>query len=371
MLDEIYRAQAKRLDAMAERHRGAEQKIERYLEAIDEYSKILDKTGDDMRAMAECSKYVAVNYFNSACTKPAYYERAAHYYLQAIQYLHQIAAEDQDYRNLTGLYIDLADACFHSYNQAAAQEASANAITAFNLIKIKYAEESAIGDPTINFKAFYEYFENKSSTVSYRASAAHQNHQHLLLGRYEDQTIAGLFDDFSLDGGLPDAVSGIDEMMKGLGISNAALPSFAPIRLDQPSNDVDFRCMAIEFLRLTQKHMQQGDLQMTMSTYRQARDALTAIKYKSEHDVITIKNIADQIHYLSAQPRMSQAASSQDATSQWPEQQLQDQNEQVSASLISTIGLFAHSTRERLASTEPGDLDLVQEQLQMTTLGSV
>ena len=153
-------------------------------------------------------------------------------------------------------------------------------------------------------------------------------------------------------------------MMSGLGFSNEAMPSFAPVRLDQPSTDVDFRSIAIELLQLTQHHMQQGQVLNAISTYRQACGALAAIQRKSEHDVSTIKSIETQISYLQSQSTAGCAAALDVESSATPVNPLLQQNEQVSAALISTMGMFAHR-----GPGAPDDVSLVQSQLAAHHLG--
>lgn len=332
MSDEINRQNGFWFSRLAGRSGESVTRIKLYGNSIEAYLKIESKTIEDFIALAEVSRELAVVYFNLGR-----YKRAGDCYFQSTQYLQQVVLDDNGYRKLAGLYIDLADACFHLHNQASANDAVGNAIKAFNLIQIKNEEELAIGDPTANFRQLYQYFEKKSSSDDYRASTAFQNHQQLQIKHWEEQSLTHLLGDLSFAEPSHDMASDVATMMQGLALLN---PSFVPINVHNPATDVDFRFLAIEFLRLTQSHIQQGDLAATISTYREAKVALERIRNPTEHDQKAITSIETQIHHLEGLPPieidLSTGATSAETSS------IIAQNQNFYGQLAATIGMFSH-----------------------------
>src|SRR3990167_2281263 len=208
MLDKEYRTKA--LQWMKEskfyEHKSLKQK-ECFDQAIECYLKIKIVLADDRRKLSELYWICAIADFNKG-----HKQDAAVHYQRSIEQLLEIKLEerqDRDYRELTELFLDLADTCYYLPNQQAAEEARENAIQAFFYIKNKNTKEQAIGDPTINFSVFYEYFQNITSEKSYIASAKFKNHAHILQTSHakhqEDESMANLFGTCCID-----EMSGID-----------------------------------------------------------------------------------------------------------------------------------------------------------------
>lgn len=361
MLDEEYRVHARVLLNRAESYFVKERRIELYGLARDMYSNIKDKTPRDHRAIASTWRHIAITFFNSAGSLLgkeegafAYeqYDEAGKNYLKCIEYYqHMPSLEDEDFRELTELYIDLSDVCCHLSKHQDAEEALRNAMLAFNKIRHKTAAELMIGDPASNFKKFYEYIEQKTSTVSYLSSTRFKNYQHILLERHEDKQMTDMFNGVSMEEKPIMDEGALDTMMSGLSVSNSKMLTFAPIRLDRPCNDVDYRAVSIEYLRLTQKHINQGNTPSTIITYRQALEALRAIQLKTDHDLSTIKTIETQISCLEAQQAMEHMAIDAAGPNV---SSLGSQHHQASGSLVSSIGIFGHQAANAVAS---GDME--------------
>lgn len=349
MLDKDCRHKAEQWMKDARAHRG-EQRFA-YTKAIEWYLKIKQATAEDHRAIAGIYRRFAVIDFKADVN-----QEAAANYQHSIQQLLLIDSEvriDSDYRELTELYLDLADTCVYIPNQQAAMESNEYAIQAFNLIKNKHAEELALGDPRVNFQVFFDYFQRKSSTISYLASANFKNHKDILQAghakRVEEQSMVDLFGTICID----EVNEDLGAMMGGLAVSNAAIPIFAPIRLDQPSSDVDYRTLAIEYLRLTQCHVLQGNISDTVKTYRDALQALNAVHDKGESDKQIITAIGQQIGFL--QEKMGCYEEQSDTDTEYDDddddddevveeasesQPLPSQNKQVADSLIARMSMF-------------------------------
>ena len=340
MSDELYRKNAEQCVENI-RFYPIEEKESAYKQSIIWYSHIQNKTVDDMRAIATRYGDLAIIYFNRGGSDLAHYKQAGHYYSQSIQQRQQMALDDANCRELTELYIDLSDVFICISEGAAAEDAMGNAIKAFNMIIHKNPAELAIGDPKKNFLEFRGYFEKQTSTPAYLASAKYKNHEQILLARQNEQSMASMMDDLSFVKESPIEVGSIDQMMGGLIISNEALPNFTPINLDRPSSDVDYRCIAIEYLRLTQQHAKQNNLSDTIITYQQAWRPLQEIKCKNANDLATISQIEEQIDCLRAQVRTSHTQSTQKPSRSLP---FWHQNTQVADSLISKIRLFESGT---------------------------
>jgi hypothetical protein len=361
MLDEDYRRQARdfvyKADFTVKANRAnyfpaqekqiKDRQIHFYQLGIEAYSNIRVKTMADHRAIASTLRHIAITFFNWAgsltedVNASRYeYEQAGQYYLKSIHYFKNLPRlEDEEFRNLTELYVDLSDVCCHLLKHVDAEEALGNAILAFKEIKIKNSKELAIGDPVINFKVFYEHVQSETSTASYLSSTRFKNYQQILLGRREEQQMADMFDTVSMMEKPVMDMTALDSMMSGLGLSNNAMPSFVPVRLDNPVNDVDYRCISIEYLRLTQQHIQASNIFSTIITYRQALSALQSIQTKTQHDLATVDNIETQIRYLEKEQAESSRGIQPEASAANP---LYSQNQQVAGSLISSLTMFGH-----------------------------
>lgn len=338
MPDEQHRQNAEILIYRAQRRaKNTEEKIALYEQSLDEYSKIEHKTIEDMRNIANQCASLAIIYFNRGALNPENYHKAVFYYEASIAQIHKITEtfqlEDQDFRELTKTYIDLADTFSHLFRQAAVEEAMAKAISSFLQIRNKTAAEMEIGDPAINFQKFYHYFETQTSEPTYLASAAFKNHEQIFLHRQEDAAMADLLTGCSISERELNAVSDITSMMQGLHATNTPSFSFSSVSSANPQNDVDHRSIAIEFLKLTQQHITQGNIPNTIATYQQAYRALQTIQNKNANDIATMERLVEYIQYLEMKLKESH-----------PTQALPTQNEQVSRDLIVRMSMFNRSS---------------------------
>lgn len=363
MLDREYRKRAEVLVFKAGLKRTEDRdRVVFYRLAIDNYSTIREKNLLDHRAVASAFRNLAIIYFNWAGSfdggSRSHYEQAGEYYLKGIQWYRQMPSlDDEDFREMTELYIDLSDVCCHLLKHADADEALRNAIIAFKQIKIKKPAELAIGDPAANLPGLYQYIENITSEQGYLSSTRFKNYQKILMTRYEDKQMADLLGDVSMAESVVDP-SVLDCMMSGLDLSNRGMPMFAPINLDKPSNDLDYRSVSIEYLRLTQQHMQQGNINLTLTAYRQALSALKAIQSQTAHDQATIKTIETQIDCLEAQEAMEDMHIGQSGGAAVARPSHSQHQEGASGSLTASIGLFGHqaapATEHSLADVRLG-----------------
>lgn len=355
MLDREYRARAQVFVYKAGlRGMGHRERLVFYKSAIDNYSSIKEKTLSDHRAIASAFRHIAITQFNWAGSYDGdsrpHYEQAGEYYLKGIQqYREMPSLEDEDFREITELYIDLSDVCCHLLKHADADEALRNAILAFKQITIKTPEELAIGDPAANLQGLYQYIEKITSHQGYLSSTRFKNYQKILMTRYEDRQMADLLGGVSMAESVVDP-SALDSIMSGLDLSNRGMPMFAAINLDKPSNDLDYRSVSIEYLRLTQQHMQQGNINLTLTAYRQALSALKAIRSQTAHDQATIKTIETQIDCIEAQEAMEDMHIGQSGGAA--------EASPAARSLTASIGLFGHqaapSTEHSLADVRLG-----------------
>ena len=370
MSDEIYRRNAEQCIRDARHYRGLEKESECF-KAIDWYLRIEIITRADVRAIAAQYRNLAIVNFNTGSVnrdnqdKACYfYAKAGDYYTKSIEKLHQIplAAHDikelgdQDFRELTELYIDLSDVCINLAQVPAAHEAVRNAGTAFMLIRSKNAAELLLGNPTDNYAAFRDYFERKSSEPSFLASAKYKNDAGILLAQHEEKCMASLLDGMSIPEKTSDEIGSIGEMMSGLGLSNGSTaPVFARVRFEQHLSDVDYRYLAIDYLKLTQLHIQKNSIIDTIATYRQALGALHQIKVKNDNDLMIIKTIEDQITYLTTQPKISMINPPQVSSA------LRHQNVQAPGSIISKMSMFGTFASPAAAAETESDLTQVSQ----------
>lgn len=139
-----------------------------YLEAIKLYEQIQNKKREDFYWLYDISMTVAILKFN----KNRYLE-AVQYYLYSIQSLEQTAPlGDEAHRRLTERCIDLAK----TYNELSqlenARHAIVRAINHFKAIKHKTEKERALGEPAVNFKAFFSYYRCELSIELFQNSIA-------------------------------------------------------------------------------------------------------------------------------------------------------------------------------------------------------
>jgi tetratricopeptide (TPR) repeat protein len=274
-----------------------EEVIKVYLQGIDFLKQIKNKKCEDVFEISDTYYTIAIIYFNSKN-----YAQSAEHYVQAINQLVQTELNDESYRKLTELYVDLADACYEMKNQSAGNEAMANAIKAFGLIKIKTKTEQQIGDPVKNFKKFHDFYEKQLSTPSYFTSLPLQNHSFLLgqeqRARQEEQELFQQFESISI-GEIQQIDLSIEAMLSQLSIS--AKPLFAPIAIHAPG-DEDYRSMAMSLLNAAQNHFKKNSVSNGVATYKQVINTLNSIKKPNDSDREIIKNIEQQIEYLKKKP---------------------------------------------------------------------
>nr|WP_238589475.1 hypothetical protein [Legionella cincinnatiensis] len=337
MMDEEKRKSAKQKIANAknlERYFSQKEAIVEYQNGINLFLQISNKSVADIKAIVSAYHDLATIYFNSKD-----YANAGECYVAAINQLVQTSLDDDSYRNLTELYIDLADACYEMMNQVAGDEAMTNAIKAFGLIQYKTVEEHRIGDPVTHFKEFHAYYEKKLSTKSYLKSAKFMNHEHLLgerqVARHEEQTLFNQFESISLSE-IQQFDRSLENMLSQLSLS-AEQPTFSPISLNETPSDSAYRGMAMQFLNLAKSQIQNKQISNAITAYQQAIKTLNAIKLPKESDLQIIQSLAQQIEYLQNKPSSSHTHS---FTSTY-------QTEQPSVSATTQrMGFFDHSFRE-------------------------
>ncbi|QMT59542.1 hypothetical protein [Legionella sp. PC997] len=305
-MDEEYRKQAKLKIAEAKYLETAsltKKGVIRYLQGINLFSQIVNKTITDFEDLSSAYHDLAILHFNSA-----QYEKSAQCYMDAINQILQTPLHDKSYRKLTELYMDLADACYESLKQPAGDEAMANAIKAFGCIKDKTFEEQKIGDPVVNFKQFHGHYEKKLSTDSYIASSKFANHEHLLSeGQFakQEQALFEQFETISIHE-IQQIDHNIENMLNQLSLSADKHP-FTPVLINETPSDGAYRNMAMQLLALAKAHIQNQRLGDTIATYKQALKTLQAIKVPQKSDQQIMQHLEEQIHHLSKKPDISQS----------------------------------------------------------------
>ncbi|KTD10893.1 Tetratricopeptide repeat protein [Legionella gratiana] len=307
-MDEEKRKNAKKKIANAKnlQHFASKEAIEEYQKGINLLLQISIKHLEDIKAIVSAYYDLATLYFN---TKN--YANAARCYVEAINQLLSTSLDDDAYRNLTELYIDLADACYEMMNQVAGDEAMTNAIKAFGLIRQKTFAEQQIGDPIAHFNEFHAYYEKKLSTKSYLKSAKFINHERLLgeqqVARHQEQALFDQFESISLSE-IEHIDRSLEQMLSQLSLS-ATPPTFSPISLNETPTDNAYRGMAMQFLNLAKSYIQNKQIPDAITTYQQTIKALNAIKLPQESDYQIIQSLTQQIEYLQRKPSSSQSHS--------------------------------------------------------------
>ncbi|KTD60296.1 Tetratricopeptide repeat protein [Legionella santicrucis] len=294
------------IDDYQKRNFIKQQAIGEYQEGINLFLQISNKSVADIKAIVSAYYDLATLYFNSKD-----YANAGACYEAAINQLVQTSLDDDSYRNLTELYIDLADACYEMMHQVAGDQAMTNAIKAFGLIQYKTLEEHRIGDPVTHFREFHAYYEKKLSTKSYLKSANFINHEHLLgerqVERQQEQALFDQFESISLSE-IQQFDRSLEKMLSQLSLS-AEQPIFSPISLNKTPSDSAYRGMAMQFLNLAKSHIQNQQISDAITTYQQAIRTLNAIQLPNESDLQIIQSLLQQIEYLQKKPSSSHSHS--------------------------------------------------------------
>lgn len=359
-MDEEYRKHAKSKITNAKylerKHAAKKIIIEEYTQGINSFLQIINKTPADFHALTNAYYDLATFYFNKT-----EYIKAAQCYLDAIQQLLQTELNDECYRKLTELYIDLADACYESLNQPAGDEAMSNAIKAFGLIKNKTGAEQKIGDPIANFKKFHEHYERKLSTNSYIESSKFTNHE-LLLGegqvtRQQEQALFAQFEAISISE-IQQIDLSIEGMLSQLSLS-AEKPLFNPIVINTTPSDGVCRNMAMQLLALAKSHIQNKLIPETVATYRQAIKTLQIIKAPQQSDHQIILHLEDQIKFLQRKQSVPETQSSFTSPS------IPLENQRSVSVTRSGGGFFAQAlqeeTKEELSMDFEEDVKMIEE----------
>ncbi|AWN73657.1 hypothetical protein LEAN103870_10240 [Legionella anisa] len=366
-MDEKYRKDAKSKIANAKylerKHAAKKIIIDEYKQGINLFLQIINKTPADFHDLSNAYCDLAIFYFNKK-----EHVKAAQCYLDAIKQLLQTELNDESHRKLTELYIDLADACYESFNQPAGDEAMSNAIKAFGLIKNKTIEEQKIGDPganLANFKKFHKYYEHKLSTDSYIESSEFTNHELLLGARQvtrqeeqEEQALFAKFETISI-GEIQQIDHSIESMLSQLSLS-AEKPLFNPVVINETPNDGVCRNMAMQLLTLAKSHIQSQLIPETIATYRQAIKTLQMIKTPQQSDHQIVQHLEEQIKYLQRKKSVPEAPSSFISPSMPIESQ-----RSVSVTQ-SGRGFFAQSLHEETKEEYSMDVDMDVEMLDET-----
>ncbi|MCE0723010.1 MULTISPECIES: hypothetical protein [Legionella] len=339
-MDEEYRKYAKSKITNAKylerKHAAKKIIIDEYTQGINAFLRIINKTPADFHDLTNAYYDLATFYFNKT-----EYVKAGQCYLDAIKQLLHTELNDESYRKLTELYIDLADACYESVNQLGGDEAMSNAIKAFGLIKNKTIDEQRIGDPAINFQQFHAYYEKKLSTKSYLASSKFANHEHLLAeGQFarQEQSLFEQFGAISISE-MQQIDHSIESMLNQLSLSADKHP-FNPVLINETPSDSAYRNMAMQLLALAKSHVQNKRITDTIETYKHAIRTLQTIKVpqKSDHEII--QHLQGQVEYLRKKPGIQETQFSFTTPSS-----LQESQRSVSATQ-SGRGFFAQSLHE-------------------------
>ncbi|MDI1352879.1 MAG: hypothetical protein PSV35_08985, partial [bacterium] len=217
--------------------------IASYNKAITFFLNITKKSEEDLQGINDCYYEMATIYFNTDD-----YSNAAQCYQHSIEQQLKVPLTDKIARNLTQLYIDLADACYELVNHQAGDMAMSNAIKAFGLIKEKNVKELAIGDPHSHFKQFHDYYEKQLSTSSYLRSAKFLNHGQLLGEKQLENHLFDQFEYVSL-GEMKQMNDSIEHMLQKLSLS-----VFHPVLIGTAPNDAIYRKTAMQYLEFAKGH---------------------------------------------------------------------------------------------------------------------
>ncbi len=152
-----------------------------YLNVIDIMRKLPTLSVSDSLSLMDTYYRLGNCYFNMNR-----YDIAAVHYQNALSVMAELHNKHLDsfpgnlYRDAIELNFNLADAKLHLGKNDEAELAYEEAIRVFQHIEPKTEKEKALGDVRFNFRAFREFFEKRTSSEDYLASAEYrENNQRL------------------------------------------------------------------------------------------------------------------------------------------------------------------------------------------------
>jgi hypothetical protein len=268
------------------------------LRGIGLYQQIVQKNDDDYYAISIAYFNLAILYFNRFS-----FQLAANHFQNSITQVLNTTLNDERYRHLTGLYINLADSYYEIPNKPAGDDAMAYAIKAFSLIKEKSKKELELGDPGVNFTAFYNYFENTLSNEAYLKSSKFNNHQivqaQTQIAKHEENALFKEFNKFSIDEKFQLNSNMVDMLAKLSVLAPTSQAFFSSVVTNNTTSpDDNCRIMATALLNVSQTQLHQGLLSKTLETNLQIMGILRKIKECKVSDSQTIIQLQNQIDFL-------------------------------------------------------------------------
>ena len=221
----------------------------------------------------------------------SHYQDAAERFQAAASELHRFDTAmltDEDYRDLTECYINLADSLLHIHQPDNAINARQNAFFAFHQIVEKTSQEMAILSASNVPQAFIAFYEEKLSTKQYLESNEYSQNWQVLETVCEQREIENCLQKLNMNVSYP------------VMIQNASLgeKSFLPIVPVDQATDGDRRVSAEEFCSLGEKYAENDEYGFAIQAFQTATKALEMVNDKTERDWALMEEIGKQVKIL-------------------------------------------------------------------------
>lgn len=266
-----------------------------YQDAFNVFITIKTKTVDDYRKAADEAHGAANNYFNNEK-----YAQAVESYENGIKYLLSIEKlanelEDDDYRELIMLCIDMSDAYLHMDNCSLANTVFSKAVEAFKLIKHKTLVENNLLNKNDDYKALRNYIEKLTSQQSYLNSNHFQNNQTLLYNKRGYDSLLNRITSLHVDDAMQ-VDNTLHTQLNNMNVSSMQL--FTPLSKQDHVSDNDYRNTAKELIFIGKKHALLNKKNDAIETLKQALKTYNRIRFKEPVDKVAINEIMQEITRL-------------------------------------------------------------------------
>jgi len=286
-------------------------------EAFDTYE--FNKTIEDYRSISRACYTAATDCYNNFD-----FVRALTFYQKGSEYINRniSALSDNDCRLLIESYIDMSDAYLNLYDRENANIAFLNAITAFQQISCKTADELVVSNKNDNYVSFREFYEKKTTTKEHLASSLFQNNQHLLYDKRDDDMVLNGISTLYVNKAMQ-AEANLYSMFNQMTITTQS--PFLSMPADQNISDHEYRHIARELINLGENHLRNKTSDQ-LSTFRQALSVYNKIRFKEASDQLAIQALEQHIGVLQQQALTPPPTSTPMQTETQMQMQTQTQN---------------------------------------------
>lgn len=210
--------------------------------------------------------------------------------------------EDDDYRILIGLFINLSDAYMHLDKRDASTDAFKNAIKAFELIKWKTAQERKVANANDNYQSFRVYHEAQLSGKTYLSSHIYEQNGNLFQRKQDEKVVANMLGDLGITPAKQEARE-LSELISNMSFTPQS--PFIPIPAQQNVNDDEYRSMIQDLVSLANESFKQQLIPQTIKSLKRAISVHQHIQMKTDTDNTLVQNLSSHVQQLKNQQQQN------------------------------------------------------------------